>query len=207
MLLVQCPMNPNMAASARIEAPQIAHHTMCMSLDVCDAILCGKSAIVVASHINAIMVRTSAVVASTTPMASIRHRNALLQLPAQPLIFLIDMYMKNIRYARHTLLRAKAMKRRRRRTSGIEVLATAIANMPLRVVAAIANATAMPPIPPATTESRIMGILVETTRFRCGQCEEEDLPLRRSALMLYPLVGYTAAVIDVHGHGIGESRF
>ena len=158
MLLVQFPMNPKTMASAIIEAPQIAHHRMCMSFDVCSAILCGKSSLMVASHITDITVRTSAVIAITTPMASIRHRNALLQLPARLLIFLIDMCMKNTRYARHTMFSAKAMKRSRRRTSGMEVLARATAKMPLRAHAAIVNATAMLPSPPAMTESSMTKI-------------------------------------------------
>jgi hypothetical protein len=165
MIFVQYPMNANMAACARIEAPQVAHHMMCMSLDVCSAIFCGSWALMVASHINAIIVRTSAMTASTTPIASIRQRNALLQLPAQLLIFLIDMYMKNVKYAIHTMLSAKAMKRSRRRTSEIKVLARAIANMPLRVVAAIVNALAMAPSPPAKKESCMVQGLVEEMLF------------------------------------------
>jgi len=97
-------------------------------------------------------VRTSATSATTTPMASIRHRKALLQLPAQLLIFVIEICMKNTRYARHTIFSAKAMKRTRRRTSGIGVLASAIAKMPLKIVAAMLNASEMLPSTPVMRE-------------------------------------------------------
>lgn len=97
-------------------------------------------------------VKTSAISATTTPMASIRHRKPLLQLPAQLLIFVIEIYMKNIRYAKRTIFSAKAMKRSRRRTSGIGVLARALAKMPLKTVAAMLNTTEMLPSTPVMRE-------------------------------------------------------
>jgi len=153
MHLVQLPINANMVASASIDTPQIADQITYMISDFCSAILCGNSVLTVASHIRGMTVSTSAMTATTTPMASIRHRNALPQLAARLLIFLIEMYMKNIKYARHKVLSAKAMKRRRRSTSGIDVFARAIAKMPLRAVDATINAIVMLPSTPQMVES------------------------------------------------------
>jgi len=153
MALVQFPINANMAASASVDTPQVANQIIYKSSDFCNAILCGNSALTGTSHIKDMTVSTTAIAATTTPIASIRHRKALLQLAARLLIFLIEMYIKNIKYARHNVLSAKAMKRRRRSTSGIDVFARAIAKMPLRAVDIMINAIVMLPSTPQMVES------------------------------------------------------